>query len=133
MSDLLKKNVEKTECNSNSNVKTFFRNFTTLKGEFLPYIVDKQLSRSKQSIDDKTSMVQMDLKEDIFHFAMEKPDVLRLDVLIRKMSAFNDHSTDLEDAYNEDVIRCYAHVSNEKFGLRANTIQMYHLANAKVE
>lgn len=106
----------------------FFRNFTTLKGELLPYIVSKQLSRPKQSIDDKTSMVQVDLKEDIFHFAMEKP----LDVLIRKMSAYNDHSTDLEDAYNEDVIRCYAHVSNEKFGLRVNTVQMYHLANAKV-
>lgn len=107
----------------------FFRNFTTLKGELLPYIVGKQLSRPKQSLDDKTSMVQMDLKDDIFHFALEKP----LDELIRKMSAFNDHSTDLEDAYNGDVIRCYAHVSNEKFGLRANTIQMYHLANAKVE
>ncbi|KAL0116476.1 hypothetical protein PUN28_009853 [Cardiocondyla obscurior] len=104
------------------------KNFTTLKGEFLPYIVGKQLSRPKQSIDDKTSMAQMDLKEDIFHFAMKNP----LDVLIRKMSAFNDHSVDLEDAYNADVIRCYAHVSNEKFGLRANTIQMFHLANAKI-
>ncbi|KYM82134.1 Translation initiation factor eIF-2B subunit gamma [Atta colombica] len=104
------------------------KNFTTLKGELLPYIVGKQLSRPKQSIDDKTSMVQMDLKDDIFHFALEKP----FDELIRKMSAFNDHSTDLEDAYNGDVIRCYAHVSNEKFGLRANTIQMYHLANAKI-
>jgi len=106
----------------------FFRNFTTLKGELLSYIVSKQLSKPKLSIDDKTSMTQMDLKEDIFHFAMEKP----LDELIRKMSAFNDHNTDLEDAYNGDVIRCYAHVSNEKFGLRANTVQMYHLANAKV-
>ncbi|KAG5325456.1 EI2BG factor, partial [Pseudoatta argentina] len=104
------------------------KNFTTLKGELLPYIVGKQLSRPKQSIDDKTSMVQMDLKDDIFHFALEKP----FDELIRKMSAFNDHSTDLEDAYNGDIIRCYAHVSNEKFGLRANTIQMYHLANAKI-
>jgi len=73
-------------------------------------------------------MTQIDLKEDIFHFAMEKP----LDELIRKMSAFNDHNTDLEDAYNGDVIRCYAHVSNEKFGLRVNTVQMYYLANAKV-
>ncbi|XP_077273590.1 eukaryotic translation initiation factor 2B subunit gamma [Temnothorax americanus] len=106
----------------------FNKNFTTLKGELLPYIVGKQLSKPKQCMDDKTSVVQMDLKEDIFHFAMEKP----LDELIRKMSAFNDHSTDLEDAYNEDVIRCYAHVSNEKFGLRANTVQMYHLANAKI-
>jgi len=107
----------------------FNKNFTTLKGELLPYIVNKQLSRPKQSVDDKTSMVQEDLKDDIFRFAMEKP----LDELIRKMSAFNDHSTDLEEAYHGDIIRCYAHVSNNgKFSLRANTIQMYHLANAKI-
>lgn len=78
--------------------------------------------------DRNTSMVQVDLKEDIFRFATEKP----LDELIRKMSAFNDHNTDLEEAYHGDIIRCYAHVSNKKFGLRANTVQMYHLANAKV-
>lgn len=108
----------------------FCRNFSTLKGELLPYIVSKQLSRPKQCVDDKnTSIVQVDLKEDIFRFAMEDP----LDELIRSMSAFNDHNTDLEDTYHGDIIRCYAHVSNEKFGLRVNTVQMYHLANAKVE
>ncbi|KAL6257374.1 hypothetical protein P5V15_010947 [Pogonomyrmex californicus] len=106
----------------------FNKNFTTLKGELLPYIVSKQYSKPKQSVDDKTSIVQEDLKEDIFRFAREKP----LNELIRKMSAFNDHSNDLEEAYHGDVIRCYAHVSYGKFGLRANTIQMYHLANAKI-
>ncbi|XP_029155359.1 translation initiation factor eIF-2B subunit gamma [Nylanderia fulva] len=106
----------------------FNKNFTTLKGELLPYIVSKQLSRPKQSDDRNTSMVQVDLKEDIFRFAAEKP----LDKLIRKMSAFNDHSTDLEEVYFGDIIRCYSHISNEKFGLRANTIQMYHFANAKI-
>jgi translation initiation factor eIF-2B subunit gamma len=100
-----------------------------LKGELLPYIVNKQLSRPKQFLDDvNNSIAQVNLKEDIFRFATEKP----LDILIRKTSAFNDHSTDLEEAYHGDIIKCYAHVSNE-FGLRANTLQMYHLANAKVE
>lgn len=107
----------------------FNKNFSTLKGELLPYIVSKQLLKPNQSIDDKnTSMVHVDLKEDIFRFAMKNP----LDELISKMSAFNDHSTDLEESYHGDIIRCYAHVSNEKFGLRANTVQMYHLANAKI-
>lgn len=78
--------------------------------------------------DRNTYMVQVDVKEDIFRFAVEKP----LDELIRKMSAFNDHSTDLEEAYYGDIIRCYGHMSNEQFGLRANTVQMYHFANAKV-
>ncbi|XP_076180185.1 eukaryotic translation initiation factor 2B subunit gamma isoform X2 [Ptiloglossa arizonensis] len=105
-------------------------NFSTLKGELLPYIVSKQLSKPpKQCIDDKnTSIVRVDLKDDIFRFATEKP----LDELIRKMSAYNDHSTDLEDAYHGDIIRCYAHIVNGKFGLRTNTIQMYHFANAKI-
>ncbi|KAG7212412.1 hypothetical protein KM043_012729 [Ampulex compressa] len=107
----------------------FNKNFSTLKGELLPYIVSKQLSQPPKSSDDKNaSMVQVDLKEDIFRFAVEKP----LDVLIRKMSAFNDHTSDLKDAYHGDVIRCYAHIINGKFGLRANTIQMYYFANTKI-
>lgn len=100
-----------------------------MKGELLPYIVSKQLSRPTQVIDDKsTSIVKVNIKEDIFRFAIEN----LLDELIRKMSAFNDHNTDLEEAYHGDIIRCYAYVSNEKFGLRVNTVQMYHLANTKV-
>lgn len=74
-------------------------------------------------------MIQVNLKEDIYRFATEKP----LDELIRKMSAYNDHDTDLEDAYHGDIIRCYACIGSGKFGLRANTIQMYHLANTKVK
>ncbi|XP_024946927.1 translation initiation factor eIF-2B subunit gamma isoform X2 [Cephus cinctus] len=106
----------------------FNKSFSTLKGELLPYIVAKQLSRPpRQSADDKnTSIVRLDTKEDIYRFAVEKP----LDTLIRKMSAFNDHNTDLEEAYHGDVIRCYAHIVTGKFGLRTNTIQMYALANS---
>lgn len=108
----------------------FFRNLSTLKGELLPYVVSKQMSRpAKQTIDDKnTSVVKLNTNDDIFRFAVEKP----IDELIRKMSAFNDHSTDLEDAYHDDPIRCYAHTITGKFGLRANTIQMYALANKMV-
>ncbi|XP_046830760.1 translation initiation factor eIF-2B subunit gamma [Vespa crabro] len=108
----------------------FNKNISTLKGELLPYIVTKQLSKPpKQCPEDKnTSMVQVNLKEDIFRFAVAKP----LDELIRRMSAFNDHSTDLQEAYHDDIIRCYAHIMNNGFGLRANTIQMYHFANFKI-
>lgn len=95
----------------------------------MPYIINKQFLKPKQSIDDKnTSMVQVDLKQDIFRFVMKK----LLDNSTRKWSAFNDHNTDLEEAYYEDIIRCYAYVANKRIGLRANTVQMYHLANAKV-
>ncbi|OXU19025.1 hypothetical protein TSAR_003293 [Trichomalopsis sarcophagae] len=105
------------------------KNFSTLKGELLPYIVKKQLDKPKSVSEDKNaSVVKMDTKKDIFRFALEKP----FDALIRSMSSFNDHETDLEDAYHNDIIKCYAHVMNGKFGLRANTLQMYSLANAVV-
>lgn len=101
-----------------------------MKGELLPYIVGKQLSRPpKQSTNDKnTSIVKVDMREDIFRFAVERP----LAELIREMSAFNDHNTDMDGAYHGDPIRCYAHTINDKFGLRANTVQMYALANRMV-
>ncbi|EFN89754.1 translation initiation factor eIF-2B subunit gamma [Harpegnathos saltator] len=106
----------------------FNKTFSTLKGELLPYVISKQLLKPK-SIDDKnTSMVQVDLKQDIFRFVSKK----LLDNTISKRSAFNDHNTDLEEAYYGDIIRCYAYVSNKRNGLRANTVQMYHLANTKV-
>ena len=107
----------------------YYRNFSTLKGELLPYIVKKQLDKPKVIIDDKNaSVIKMDTRTDIFRFAEEKP----IDSLIRSMSSFNDHGTDLDDVYHGDIIWCYAHIMNGKCGLRANTIQMYSLANALV-
>lgn len=106
------------------------RSISTIKGELLPYIVKKQLSPpvNQKEMDKNTSIVALDTKKDIFQFAVEKP----LDNLIRNMSAFNDHSTDLESAYNGDLIRCYSYIESSSFGLRANNIQMYSLANAVV-
>ncbi|XP_033330331.2 eukaryotic translation initiation factor 2B subunit gamma [Megalopta genalis] len=106
------------------------KSFSTLKGELLPYIVRKQLTKPpKKHIDDKnTLIVPVNSKKDIYDFADEEP----LDELIRKMSAYNDHSTDLKNVYHGDVLRCYAHIVNGKFGIRANTIQMYHFANTKI-
>ncbi|XP_014206975.1 translation initiation factor eIF-2B subunit gamma [Copidosoma floridanum] len=103
------------------------KNFSTLKGELLPYIVKKQLDKPKIFKDDKNaSVVKLDTTQDIFRFAVEKP----FNELIMHMSAYNDHDTNLESAYNKDVIKCYAQIVNGKCGLRANTLQMYYLANA---
>ncbi|XP_014472664.1 PREDICTED: translation initiation factor eIF-2B subunit gamma isoform X2 [Dinoponera quadriceps] len=107
----------------------FNKTFSTLKGELLPYIISKQSFKYKEAIDEKnTSMVQVDLKQDIFRFVNKE----FLDNSIKRRSAFNDHNNDLEEAFCEDIIRCYAYVSNKNIGLRANTVQMYHLANAKI-
>ncbi|XP_066582702.1 translation initiation factor eIF2B subunit gamma [Prorops nasuta] len=106
------------------------KSFSTLKGELLPYIVKKQFSKSlQQMIDDKnTSLMNIDIKNDVYRFATEEP----LDELARKLSGYIDHNTDMENVYCNDIIRCYAHVVKGKFGLRVNTIQMYNLANIKV-
>ena len=72
--------------------------------------------------------MQVDVKEDIYRFCSENP----LEVLIRDMSSFNDCSKNLDKAYHEDIIRCYAYKESEQCGLRANTVQMYSLANATV-
>ncbi|XP_076292004.1 eukaryotic translation initiation factor 2B subunit gamma isoform X2 [Lasioglossum baleicum] len=106
------------------------KTFSALKGELLPHIVRNQLTKPpKQFTEDKnTSIVQFNSKKDIHGFANEKP----LDDLIRKMSAYNDHNTDLEDVYDGDIVRCYAHIASGKFGIRVNTIQMYHFANTKI-
>ncbi|CAD6240576.1 GSCOCG00008854001-RA-CDS [Cotesia congregata] len=105
------------------------KSFGTLKGELFPYIVKKQLSRPPKPsvVDDKNaSVVKMDLKDDIYRFAVES----KLDTLIRKMSAFNDHDSDLDNAYHDDIIRCYAYMIPNNGGLRANTVQMYSFANS---
>ncbi|KAK0079562.1 hypothetical protein PV325_001067 [Microctonus aethiopoides] len=103
------------------------KSFSTLKGELLPYIVKKQLSSpTKLAAEDKNpSIIAMNTKDDIFRFAINN----NLDELVRKMSAFNDHSYDSEKVYHADVIRCYVHIS-DTFGLRTNTLQMYSFANS---
>lgn len=95
----------------------------------MPYIVKKQLDKRKTIVEDKNaSVVKVDVKRDIFSFAKE----VSHDNLIRSMSSYNDHSTDLDDSYCGDIIRCYAHIVNESHGLRANSLQMYSYANAMV-
>lgn len=95
----------------------------------MPYIVKKQLDKQKIIVEDKNaSVVKLDVKRDIFSFAKEDTH----DNLIRSMSSYNDHGTDLDDSYHGDIIRCYAHILTENCGLRANSLQMYSYANAMV-
>ncbi|XP_058801456.1 translation initiation factor eIF-2B subunit gamma [Phymastichus coffea] len=118
------------------NFLVHHKKHSSLKGEVLPYVVKKQLNKPKTIIEDKNaSVIKMDIKKDIFRFVEENPIMIaekNANELIREMSSFNDHSTDLDDAYHNDIIRCYAHIINGKYGLRANTVQTYSLANAMV-
>lgn len=105
-------------------------NISTLKGELLPHIVKKQSSRSKRKdITADVSVVDVVDKDDIFSYAMES----ELDLLIKEMSTYNDHLTDMEPSYHGDTIRCYAHIAEaDAFGVRVNTLPAYWSVNAKV-
>ncbi|XP_043475000.1 translation initiation factor eIF-2B subunit gamma [Leptopilina heterotoma] len=109
----------------------FNKSFISIKGDFLPYIISKQLAKPpKCFVDDKnTSIVKLNIKEDIQRFCSET----YLDGLSREMSSFNDCNSSLDNSYHDDIIRCYAYKVTEQCGLRANTIQMYSLANATID
>lgn len=104
-------------------------NFSTLKGELLPHIIKKQLSKPSKVIETNSSVVNNTNEGDIFHYAKES----ELDLLIRETSAYNDHTGDRKSCYNGDCIRCYAYVAkNDSFGIRVNTIPAYWAINHKV-
>ncbi|KAF7273901.1 hypothetical protein GWI33_013418 [Rhynchophorus ferrugineus] len=105
-------------------------NFMSLKGELIPYIVKKQLSKPIKPADTNVSTVNDKDVCDIFSFAKE--DQLSLD--IREASAYNDHKGDLKPTYNEDPIRCYAYLAPKGcIGIRINTLPAYWSTNGKIQ
>lgn len=97
---------------------------STIKGELLPYIVRKQLFRSNQDSPSKIQKVS-----DLMEFVKDGS----IDDKVAILSSYTDHSTDLNPAYHNDVIRCYAVVAEkEKFGMRANTLSSYSNINVKI-
>lgn len=104
--------------------------FTSVKGELIPYIVKKQLSKSKNALEKKgTSEKNVTVTKDIFDYAIENGYESR----IRQMSAFNDHKFGGKGVYYNDTLRCYAHIPNiNTFGIRVNTLSSFYLSNHKV-
>lgn len=104
--------------------------FSTLKGELLPYIVKKQLSKPKSAAEEKNaSMINVDLRKDIFKFASHRG----YEKEITQFSSYNDHSYGMKALYHEDLIRCYGFIpKNECFGMRINTLSAFYLVNSKI-
>lgn len=109
-----------------------FKNFSTIKGELLPFIVKKQLSKppAKTNEDDKSRQKNKTLdKTDIFQFIEHD----ELEEKIRNASFFNDHSHGMKGCYHGDIIRCYAHIpESSDVAIRVNTLASYCLINSKV-
>ncbi|CAH0555521.1 unnamed protein product [Brassicogethes aeneus] len=103
--------------------------FTSIKGELLPHIIKKQLSKPPKPVNTNTSVINTGDNGDIFAFSKED----ELDINIRNTSSYNDHTGDLKPTYHEDSIRCYAHIApKENFGVRVNTLPSYWWINNKI-
>lgn len=106
------------------------KRFLTLKGEVIPYIVKKQMSRRPHinETDKPLSVANVNLKsDDIFHFTSHN----ELDHKITETSLFNDSVN--RNPFNDDLIRCYAIKPQENcFGIRVNTTLSYCAINQKI-
>ncbi|CAG9862528.1 unnamed protein product [Phyllotreta striolata] len=104
-------------------------NFTSLKGELLPHIVKKQLVKPPEATNTNQSIINNNDPGDIFSLAKEDD----LELSIRELSSFNDHTGDLKGPYHGDVIRCFAYIAPKgSIGVRINTLPAYWATNAKI-
>lgn len=93
---------------------------STLKGELLPFVVKKQLSKQCKNIEIKEKLVEENKIPDIFNVSKESENNIRL------MSCFGNVSN------TEEIIKCYACVIDSNIGVRANTLYDYCKINKSV-
>lgn len=105
--------------------------FSTLKGELLPYVVKKQMSRPAAAVsetDKPMSDFNVSSKhDDIFNFISRS-------LLAPKIAATTLYSEERSKLVKDiDVIKCYAvKAPKESFGLRVNTVKSFCAANQKI-
>ncbi|KAK9506579.1 hypothetical protein O3M35_008482 [Rhynocoris fuscipes] len=119
--------IKRTLCNYLAYNKTF----STLKGEVLPFVVRKHLGKSckvtTQKTEDKASVIAVDLKTELGHFAQENDLVEK----VRAMSVYSDNR--FQVCYQGDTLRSYAFICNYgTYAVRANSMQQYWLANREI-
>ncbi|XP_065367257.1 translation initiation factor eIF2B subunit gamma [Calliphora vicina] len=109
--------------------------FSTLKGEFLPYLVKKQMAKAAGSgsnanhVSDTQSELGTSIKqeENIFGFIPNST----LDQQILKITLYNDNKT--KPLYHGDLLRCYAlEAPKETIGVRVNTTLSFFAVNQKL-
>lgn len=102
---------------------------STIKGELLPHIINKQNSRKNCSASNfKTNDIVDVMPANIYKYAMED----KLTLKIREISVYNDNDN-VTDTYHNDIVRCYCYIaSNEEFAIRANTLFEYYKINKEI-
>lgn len=100
--------------------------FSTVKGELLPFIIKKQMSRPLKSHTTGFSEVNFD-NNDIFEHIKQN----ELDEKIVQTNLNTSHR--LKRSNNSELIRCYAYVApQDSFCMRVNTLVNFCLANKKI-
>lgn len=95
---------------------------STLKGELLPFVVKKQLSKQCKNIEIKDKLVEENEIPNIFNVSKESVTENN----IRSMSCYGNMSN------IEEIIKCYACVIDSNIGVRANTLYDYCKINKTV-
>lgn len=88
---------------------------STLKGEVLPFIVKKQLSRLYKNINQNDKLVNENEKSDIINIVLKKSE----NENNIHISYYGNIST------TEEIIKCYACIMKSYIGIRANTLYDY--------
>uniref|UniRef100_T1PIV6 Translation initiation factor eIF2B subunit gamma n=1 Tax=Musca domestica TaxID=7370 RepID=T1PIV6_MUSDO len=109
-------------------------NFSTLKGEFLPYFIKKQMAKASghsttNPVSDTQSELGLGTKQgdNIFDFIPQS----NLEQQIFKTTLYNDNRT--KPLYNGDLLRCYAlEAPKEAIGVRVNTTLSFFAINQKL-
>lgn len=100
--------------------------FSTVKGELLPFIIKKQLSRPLKNLTSGFSEVNFD-QNDIFEHI--KQNELDQKILQTNLNTYSR----LKRSTNSELIRCFAYVAPEEtFCMRVNTILNYCQVNKKI-
>lgn len=100
--------------------------FSTIKGELLPFIIKKQMSRPTRADNFGYSEVSFD-SNDIFEHV--KQDELDQKVLETNLNNFSR----LKKSHDAELIRCFAYIAPaESVGIRVNTMLGFCIANKKV-
>lgn len=100
--------------------------FSTLKGELLPFVIKKQLSRPLNPHNGAYSEVNFD-SNDIFEYV--KHNELNQKMLETNLNNFSR----IKRSNESELIRCFAYISPTNFAcVRVNTIQNYCLINSQI-
>ncbi|CAG5896728.1 unnamed protein product [Menidia menidia] len=108
------------------------KSISSIRGELVPYLVRKQLSKATKSQTAKGDLEDQSQKKndggtnhELFISSRDES----LLQLAQERSCWNDHKGDMSEAYHGGKLRCYVHIMDQGLCYRVNTLAAYIEAN----